>query len=101
VKSYPTRRADTYLNRSADVNLSRDAIPAAAADGFVDVTESDTKQGDPEWTFTTSDGKNVTVKANQSVATINGKVIDLNGQVALFINGHFYVPSMLLDKIDF
>ena len=47
-------------------------------------------------------GVNVSVEANQSVATINGDKVDLGGQVAVWepYNNRFYVPQRLLDYMS-
>ncbi|MBR5239758.1 MAG: alkaline phosphatase, partial [Clostridia bacterium] len=44
-------------------------------------------------------GVNVSIEANQSVATINGDKVDLGGQIAVWepYNNRFYVPQRLLD----
>ena len=65
---------------------------------FVDVTDMGTYDAVNE-VFSFSD-KPVSVKRNASYAYLSDRVIDLNGEVAVYINERFYVPQLLLDIID-
>lgn len=64
---------------------------------FVDVTEKGTYDADKE-IFSFADSK-CTIKRNASYAFVDDKVIDLDGQVALYINERFYVPQLLMDMM--
>ena len=60
---------------------------------FVDVTDQGTYNSATEiFTFT---NKDITVKRNSSTALINGNKVDLDGEIALYIEGKFYVPQRL------
>ena len=75
-------------------------LEAASEELFVDVTELGEYDAD-ESTFTfdkySFDDTELSIKANQSVAMLNGKTVDLNGEVAVYSNGRFYVPRRVLD----
>lgn len=63
---------------------------------FVDVTELGSYDENSS-TFTFND-VDISIKANQSVATVKGNIVDLDGQVAVYSNGRFYVPKSLLPR---
>lgn len=77
------------------INMNMDEVTAKL---FVDVTEKGTYDADKE-IFSFADNK-CTIKRNTSYAFIDDKVIDLDGQVALYINERFYVPQLLLDMMS-
>lgn len=65
---------------------------------FVDVTDRGRYNSSTEvFTFTNDAGVQVEVKRNTSQATVRGKSMSLDGQVAVYLNNRFYVPRMLLD----
>lgn len=74
-------------------------LKAATKDLFVDVTNHKGAAIDSDTaTLTlTQNGKTAIVKANSSTASIDGTDKELNGEVAVYINGKFYVPQGLLD----
>ena len=68
---------------------------------FVDVTDVQGANFD-ELTKTmtlTENSNTLVIKANQSVATLNGVVKELRGEVAVHINGRFYIPQYALDLL--
>jgi len=71
-------------------------LEAATKGLFVDVTDLGTFNPDNK-TFTFNDW-DISIKENQSVATVNGHTIDLEGKVAVYSNDRFYVPSTLLPR---
>jgi len=73
------------------VNVDFDAVSEKL---FVDVTEEGTyDQVSEVFSFT---NQNIQVKRNESCATINGKTVSLDGEVAVYVEGRFYVPARLL-----
>lgn len=67
---------------------------------FVDVTEMGSYNSSTEmFTLPLSTGT-IEIKRNTSVATVDGEEVDLDGQVAVYINGNFYVPKILLPLKD-
>ena len=60
---------------------------------FVDVTDSGTY--DPTTEVFSFNDKNITVKRNASSAAIQGIKMNLDGEVALYIEGRFYVPQKI------
>ena len=61
---------------------------------FVDVTSMGTYDSSTEvFSFSSF---NIQVERNNSTATWNGQTVDLNGEVALYVEGKFYVPSRLV-----
>ena len=66
---------------------------------FVDITTLGTyiATTDGNSSFFTFSDVDCTIARNASVATINGETVSLNGQVAVYIDGRFYAPKMLLD----
>lgn len=71
---------------------------------FVNVLDLGTYDFNTEiFTFTNVDVK---IAANQSVATVNGRTVDLDGQIAIYVQmpfaeeGTFYVPQLLLSIIQ-
>ncbi|WP_434511120.1 alkaline phosphatase [Desulfitobacterium sp. AusDCA] len=86
----------TFVADSMGVNLSE-----ATSKLFVDVTSMGTMDTQTnEFTFNRKDGKLVKIKANQSVASVDGVPMDLDGQVAVYTDKHFYVPKQLVDNND-
>ena len=77
-------------------NLMGLDLEAATKELFVDVTDLGTFNPDNK-TFTFNDW-DISIKENQSVATVNGHTIDLEGKVAVYSNDRFYVPSTLLPR---
>lgn len=75
-------------------------LEAATEKLFVDVTDLGTYNTSND-TFTFNkhlfDDTELKIKANQSVATVDGKTVDLNGEVAIYSNERFYVPQSVLD----
>lgn len=78
-----------YIASLIDVDL--DAMTEKL---FVDVTELGSYDSDSEL-FTFHD-KDLTVKRNASTASFAGEEIDLNGEIAVYIEGRFYVPAQVL-----
>jgi len=67
---------------------------------FVDVTDSGTYDSATEvFTFETGGGKQVSVERNTSFATVDGAPVSMDGQVAVYLNNRFYVPSLLMEAI--
>ena len=71
-------------------------LKAATDELFVDVTDFGTFDSSNN-TFTFND-YNISIVANQSVATVDGKSVDLDGKVAVYSKGKFYVPKCLVPK---
>lgn len=64
---------------------------------FVDVTDLGTyNSATGIFTF---DDADVRIGANQAVAVVNGNEVDLDGQIAVYSNGKFYVPQILLSMM--
>ncbi|MCX7748158.1 MAG: alkaline phosphatase [Clostridia bacterium] len=81
-----------FVAKSMGLDLSE-----ATSKLFVDVTSMGTfNKETQEFTFNTKGGKIIKIKPNQSSASVNGRAVDLNGQVAVYINNHFYVPKLLM-----
>jgi len=69
-------------------------LEAATEELFVDVTDLGTfNSRNNTFTFNHMD---ISIAANQSVATIYGKPVDLDGKVAVYSEGRFYVPKSLI-----
>lgn len=66
---------------------------------FVDVTERKGASISGNVLTLNENGKTLTIKANQSTAKLDNKTVDLNGEVAVYINGRFYVPQSALDLL--
>ena len=66
---------------------------------FVDVTERKGASISDNVLTLDENGKTLTIKANQSTAKLDNKTVDLNGEVAVYINGRFYVPQSALDLL--
>jgi len=82
-----------FMADSLDVNLDD-----ATNELFVDVTSKGTYNSiTKEFSFT---GRNAKIKANQSYATIDGASINLDGQVAVFIDNKFYAPKKLVNLVN-
>ncbi len=83
-----------YIEKSMGLNLD-----TATKSLFVDATSlSGVKIDKEKATLTiTSGSKTAVIKANQSTYTLNGSAKDLNGEVAVYINGKFYVPQAFID----
>ncbi len=99
------KRADAYVIENYQIapylcQLLNLDLEAATETLFVDVTDLG-EYDEEESTFTfdkfTFDDTELSIKANQSVATLNGKTVDLNGEVAIYSEGRFYVPKRVLD----
>ena len=99
------KRADAYVIENYQIapylcELLGLDLEAATETLFVDVTDLGEYDSE-ESTFTfdkyTFDDTDLSIKANQSVAEVNGKTVDLNGEVAVYSNGRFYVPQRVLD----
>lgn len=69
-------------------------LEAATEELFVDVTNLGTVDLSNK-TFTFKDA-DISIVANQSVATVYGKSVDLDGKVAVYSMGKFYVPKSLI-----
>ena len=66
---------------------------------YTPTTDSDTGTNNHTGYFTFNDA-DCTIQRNTSVAVIDGKEVDLDGQVAVYLDGSFYVPKKLLDILD-
>jgi len=67
---------------------------------FVDFTDNGVYNASTEvFTFETPSGKEIAVERNTSIATIDGKPVSLDGQVAVYLGGRFYIPEILMDMI--
>lgn len=82
-----------YLSKLMNINM--DEVTSKL---FVDVTEKGTYDKESEL-FCFADNS-CTIKRNTSYAFIGEKIVELDGQVALYVGGRFYVPQLLLDIID-
>lgn len=69
-------------------------LDAMTEELFVDVTDLGDYDRDTEW-FTFQD-RDIRIKRNASTAFVEGELVDLQGQIALYIEGRFYVPASLL-----
>ena len=65
---------------------------------FVDVTDKGSYDERTKL-FTFRDYK-TSVKRNTSYAFLGDKAVDLDGQVAVLVEGHFYVPQKLIDILE-
>lgn len=74
-------------------------LDSLSKDLFVDVTDLGTYNSTTE-VFTFNDYDGMTIKRNTSTAAYKGNEIDLNGEIALCIEGKFYVPRLLLDTVE-
>lgn len=84
-----------YLAGLVDVDLNE-----ATKKLFVDTTDYgsyDASSG--TFTLTTADGIVATAKKNTSFATVDGKTVDLDGQVCVYVGERFYAPQILFDNI--
>ncbi len=86
------------VTKSLFVDVSRMGTYTPITDTFYDYDDAKTVTSS-EYTgsfkFTNYD---LTVVRNQSIATYNGQKIDMNGEVAVYSGGRFYVPQSLLDQ---
>lgn len=82
-----------YIESIIGVNASEDTSKL-----FVNVTDRGTYRKNTN-VFTFNDYP-VSVKANCSYAFMDQKAVDLDGQVAVMIEGKFFVPQILLDIIE-
>ena len=100
----PEKRTNYVIDNTAITpyvaNLVGLDLQAATEELFVDVTDNGTYDAETS-TFTfdkfSFEDTLVSITANQSVATVDGKLVDLNGEVAVYSNGRFYVPQRVLD----
>lgn len=76
-------------------------LDTTTKDLFVDVTKKAGATIDKDKAELTLKGKTktVTIKANTDTAYINGKAVDLKGEVAVYIDGKFYVPSSVVKLV--
>ena len=66
---------------------------------FVDVTDmGEYNASNQTFVFDNTSSGITTIKRNESVATCNGKEIDLDGEVSVYVNNRFYVPNSLFEK---
>lgn len=68
---------------------------------FVDVTDMGTyNETSKTFVFDNTDSGITTIKRNESVAYCNGREVDLDGEVSVYIEdkGRFYVPNALFEK---
>jgi len=99
-----TTRGDTPENRQKVIdnteiapylaNLMGLDLEAATEELFVDVTDLGTFN--PINNVFTFKDKDISIVANQSVATVDGRPFDLDGKVAVYSKGRFYVPKSLV-----
>jgi hypothetical protein len=66
---------------------------------FVDVTDLGIYNANNR-TFTFNDA-DVSIKANQSFATVAGEMFPLNGQIAVYSKGRFYAPKSLVREVSY
>lgn len=77
-----------------DLKLLTDAL-------FVDVTELGEYDSETEeFVFLSYKEKEISIKKNASYANIDGSEVSLDGRIALYIDGRFYVPQVLIDTIE-
>lgn len=69
-------------------------LEAATNELFVDITDLGTYDTSSS-TFTFNDLDKI-IKANQSVATVDGRKVDLEGKIAVYSKGRFYAPKRML-----
>ncbi len=70
-------------------------------DLFVDVTDmGEYNFGTESFTFSSVTGKKVEIAKNASVATIDREEVSLDGRIALYLDGKFYVPNALINIIE-
>ncbi len=83
-------------------NLLRLNLDETTKKLFVDITDKEGVTIDKDKATATikSNGKTMVIKANQSMGTLNGAISDFKGQVAVYIDGRFYVPQVALDKMN-
>lgn len=67
---------------------------------FIDITDKGTFDSATQtFTVKAANGKVITVKPNQSTASVDGVSYSLNGNVTVYINNRFYAPQELVDLI--
>lgn len=66
---------------------------------FVDVTNREGAKIENNTLTLKQNGKILIMKANQSTCELNGDEISLNGEIAVFINGRFYIPQSALNLL--
>ncbi len=67
---------------------------------FVDITEKGTYNKAKDSFEFSANGKTVSIERNSSVALVNGEKVDLNGEVAVYLNKKFYVPQRLINIVE-
>ena len=71
-------------------------LQTATNELFVDVTDLGTYNStNKTFTFNEAD---ISIVANQSVATVDGNEVDLGGEIAVYSNNRFYVPNTLFSQ---
>ncbi len=86
------------VTKSLFVDVSRMGTYTPITDTFYDYDDAKTvTSSDYTGSFKFRD-YDLTVIRNQSIATYNGQKIDMNGEVAVYSGGRFYVPQNLLDQ---
>lgn len=73
-------------------------LEATSSKLFVDVTDKGTYNADTKL-FKFNDSEYM-AKADASYAYYGNECIDLDGQVCVFVNSHFYVPQLLIDIMN-
>ena len=87
------------VTKSLFVDVSRMGTYTPITDTFYDYDDAKTVTSSDytgSFKFTNYD---LTVMRNQSIATYNGQKIDMNGEVAVYSGGRFYVPQSLMDQL--
>lgn len=92
------------VNENTDVakfiaNSMGISLEEASKSLFVDVTNRKGATLNGDILTIKESGKTLTIKANQSIAKLNNKDVDLKGQVAVLVNERFYVPQLALDLL--
>ncbi len=99
--SYPTNPVNVINNidivKYIESLIGAD-LEATTEKLFVDVTDQGTYDATTEiFTFT---DKDLSIKRNSSIATYQDYPLDLEGEVAVYSNGKFYVPQRMLNNLD-
>lgn len=66
---------------------------------FIDVTNRTGAKLDGNVLTLNENGKTLVIKANQSIAKLNDKDVSLNGEIAVLIDGKFYIPQSALNLL--
>jgi len=85
-----------YLAKFVGVDLDK-----LSEELFIDASEMGTYDSSTEiFKFRTINGHSAQIKRNEAKALVDGKEVDLNGEVAVCIEDKFYVPNSLYSVVS-